>query len=115
MSRSASVILRAQWQQRLERFRESLWTVGEFCRHEGVSVASFYQWRRKLGGASIRREPKRPSATVPTFLPVQVTSTASVQITFPNGTRLTLPAHDHELVKLSLTTLAVTPTATGGT
>ena len=32
-----------------------------------------------------------------------------------NGTRLTLPAHDHELVKLSLTTLAVTPTATGGT
>jgi hypothetical protein len=26
--------------------------VGAFCRREGISPASFYQWRRKLGSAA---------------------------------------------------------------
>lgn len=26
-------------------------SVGEFCRNEGVSAASFYGWRRRLAGA----------------------------------------------------------------
>ena len=36
------------WRRRLERFEDSDLTVVEFCRVEGVSVPSFYQWRRRL-------------------------------------------------------------------
>lgn len=36
------------WRERLKRFRGSLETVADFCRRERVSVAAYYQWKRKL-------------------------------------------------------------------
>ena len=39
----------AIWQQRLDRYVKSDRTVTEFCETEGVSVPSFYQWKRRLG------------------------------------------------------------------
>ncbi len=36
------------WANRLERSLESDHTVAEFCRVEGVSVPSFYYWKKKL-------------------------------------------------------------------
>lgn len=113
MGRSASATRRSQWQKRLGRFTRSQMTVAEFCRREEVSVASFYQWRRKLAEtATAEEEAFRPSA-VPTFVPVQVAASADLQVDFPNGTRLTLPAHDRELVKLSIAAIAVAQTTTG--
>src|SRR3989339_446104 len=38
----------ALWQERIRRFRRSGQTVAGFCAAEGVSTASFYQWRRRL-------------------------------------------------------------------
>jgi len=40
-----------QWRQRMERQRASKMTVAAFCREEGVSQATFYAWKRKLGGS----------------------------------------------------------------
>ncbi len=37
-----------QWMDRVERYRQSGQTVSEFCRKEGISTPSFYQWKRKL-------------------------------------------------------------------
>jgi len=37
------------WQQRLDRYAMSKQTVTDFCKTEGVSVPSFYQWKRRLG------------------------------------------------------------------
>ena len=39
---------RQEWRQRLARFRPGETTIGAFCAAEGVSAASFYQWRRRL-------------------------------------------------------------------
>jgi len=36
------------WRERLRRYASSSLTVGEFCRREGVSVANFYYWRRRV-------------------------------------------------------------------
>lgn len=36
------------WQQRLERFRASGFGVARFCRHECVSVNTFYYWAKRL-------------------------------------------------------------------
>jgi len=41
---------RAQWQGLVERAARSPLSIGAFCRGEGVSTASFYSWRRRLGG-----------------------------------------------------------------
>jgi len=112
MGQSASAFRRSQWQQRLQRFTRSQMTVAEFCRREEVSVASFYQWRRKLAKTSTEHGSFVPSAG-PTFIPVQVTSGASVQIIFPNGAQLTLPAHDRELITLSIAAIAAVRTTTG--
>ena len=115
MGRSASVSRRLQWQKRVGRFARSKMTVAEFCRGEHVSVASFYQWRRRLAETATAEEANMKKSARPTFIPVQVTTAANLQVVFPNGTRLTLPAHDHELVKLSIESIAVTRTTIGET
>ena len=113
MGRSARAIRRSQWQKRVGRFARSQVTVAEFCRREEVSEAAFYQWRRRLAETATAKEATfNPSAT-PTFIPVQVAGGANLQVVFPNGTRLTLPAHDHQLVKLSIESIAVAHTTTG--
>lgn len=50
-----------QWADRFLRFTAANQTVAEFCRREGVSQASFYQWRKKLA----IRQPARESETTP--------------------------------------------------
>ena len=37
-----------QWTRRLKRFEASKETSAASCRDEGISVASLYQWRRRL-------------------------------------------------------------------
>jgi hypothetical protein len=43
---------RAQWQGLIERAALSPLSIGAFCRGEGISTASFYSWRRRLGEAA---------------------------------------------------------------
>ena len=49
MARSADSVKRQIWRQRLRRFERGRLTIAAFCQAEGVSAASFYQWRRILG------------------------------------------------------------------
>ena len=37
-----------EWRRRMTRFEEAQQSVAEFCRREGVSAPSFYQWRKRL-------------------------------------------------------------------
>jgi hypothetical protein len=46
--RTSSPELARQWRERIHRFEHSELTVAEFCQLEGYSVASVYQWRRRL-------------------------------------------------------------------
>lgn len=52
MARRRDSRKRWQWQRRMERFEQTGQSVAEFCRGEGVSQASFYQWRRRLSETS---------------------------------------------------------------
>lgn len=40
--------LARQWRERLDRFDIAGMTIADFCQTEGYSVASFYQWRKRL-------------------------------------------------------------------
>ena len=48
MARGLSPIKVQEWTGRLLRFQDSDVTVAQFCRSEGVSQPSFYQWKNKL-------------------------------------------------------------------
>jgi putative transposase len=59
---------RAQWQALLARAASSGLSVSAFCRREGISSASFYQWRKRLAGATVQELPARPAMASPAFV-----------------------------------------------
>lgn len=83
---------RQDWITRLQRFQENPSTVAAFCRIEGVSSASFYLWKRRL---AVKTTP-----TMPTFVPITVADTPTappVEVAFPNGIVIRIPADAHSL------------------
>jgi hypothetical protein len=67
MGKQASAKATAQresvWRDRVARFSSSGQKVEVFCRDEGVSAWSFYQWRKRLG--AVERQAKAPTAAAP--------------------------------------------------
>lgn len=48
MPRTSSAAKVQEWVDRLARFQGSGLAAAKFCQTEGVSLPSFYQWKRKL-------------------------------------------------------------------
>lgn len=55
MAREVNQVLWDQWRQRMERQRASGLSIVAFCREEGVSLATFHAWKRKLHGPASTR------------------------------------------------------------
>jgi transposase-like protein len=108
MNRSAEKV--AFWKFVLAEHAESGLNISAFCRREGVSQASFYQWRKKLAGGAV--EP--PSAThlpTPHFVPVEITSAndasaLSDQAVAKHAATLTIRTPDGYAVDISASTPA---------
>ena len=114
MARSADSAKRQVWRERLQRFERSRSTVAAFCQAEGVSIPSFYQWRRTLGeSARARAAPTPPSrgVTRQSFVPVEVVRATTIDIHLPNGTRLAVPADDGAALEAAVVTVARLPRA----
>ncbi len=110
MSRGPDVAKREAWKQRLAEFDRGGATVAAFCEREKVSVASFYQWRRKLvavGQARQRNANPSPSAMGQVrFLPIEIAGgTSSVEVLLPGGAKLLVPSHEHEALRTILAAL----------
>ena len=104
-----------EWSERIRRRQESGLTVAEFCEWEGVSVASFYNWQKKLRGTTSRRrtvELETPeirslrSLQTASFLPVRVMQTGAairpsrrIEIQLTNGVRVFIPISDFQTVE----------------
>ncbi len=75
---------RQLWARRMGRYRASSLTVNEFCRREGVSVPSFYLWRKKLAGT-----PAEPG-----FIPVSLPQGGAtpVKLKLPGGAVIEIDA-----------------------
>ena len=84
MVRGSNPVKVEEWTGRLLRFQKSDVTVAQFCRDEGVSQPSFYQWKSKLRDQRLPTESSnRRSASSrnrtnkrPAFKTVQVTSSS---------------------------------------
>jgi hypothetical protein len=99
---------RQLWQQRLERFRHTGLTVSAFCDREGISLASFYAWRRRL-----QRDASPADADVPRLVPVRLVTppaSAPVELLLPSGCVLRLsPDCDLTWLRQLLPLLGVVP------
>ena len=122
MSRSLDPTKLAMWRERLERFSSCGLAVARFCAREGVSVASFYHWRKMLGHKGRRRRttdghPRHrtgPAGGRGVFQPVAVVPAArgvvtvasrcvpavrGVSIQLPCGTRIEVDAGDLDALR----------------
>ena len=102
MPRLSDPELVAAWEARLVRFEHSQLTVAEFCEVESVSVASFYQWRRKLVQPQSLLSAKRRGGGE--FIAVRLRSASqTARLSLPGGATIELtdgiaPAHLRELI-----------------
>jgi len=97
-----------KWRVRFRRFVRSGLPVEQFCAQEGVSVASFYYWRKNLepdsqAGVEGRRRQvlDRPaSERAGVFQPLTVVpATFGIWIHLPGGTRIEVRAEHPEAVR----------------
>jgi hypothetical protein len=116
MARQARSIKAITWRRRIRRFDRSRLTVTRFCEEEGVSVASFYWWRKRLAGERLpsgkHAVPPAPSDgnersaatqaidSSPIFQTVRLVPTSpSMSIYLPGGSRVEVPAGNWDAVR----------------
>jgi transposase len=101
----------AAWTERLARFPASGLTPAQFCAQQGVSLPSFYAWRRRLAAQAAATEPGSDDAPGPRLLPVRLPPTnAAVELVLPSGAVLRLaPGCDLAFVRALLQALGGAP------
>ena len=115
MSRRSDPRKLAVWRERFERFSSSGLAVARFCAREGVSTASFYNWRKRLRPKGRRRSTMESDPRLRTgpangpghFQQVAVVSGTSpvlptgpvICIQLPCGTRIEVGAEDLDALR----------------
>ena len=110
MGRQSDPRKAAAWERRLGRFGESGLTVARFCDREGVSIATFHYWQRKLRDASVDEAAWSPTTpSVAHFDPVEVVSRQAVTIRFAAGAVMEIPDDREDLVQAAVRALLGAP------
>ena len=110
-SRSAAArgSARAAWADRLARFAQSGLRPAQFCALEGVSLPSFYAWKRRLtaSDAGTPSDAGRPGE--PRWLPVRLGGAAApLELALPTGAVLRVaPGADEATLRCLLRLLGV--------
>ena len=104
-ARRSRADVRQAWAERLQRFATAGLPAAPFCAQEGVSLASFYLWRRRL--AAQGPTPRSSAApSTPRLLPVRLTTApVPLEIVLTTGAVLRIgpgadPATVHDLLRL---------------
>ncbi|MFZ1135291.1 MAG: hypothetical protein WA447_19795 [Candidatus Binatus sp.] len=99
-----------QWRARLRRFETSGSTVVEFCQGESVSIASFYEWRKRLAASKVAGKATHAESNHGPFVPVRVRPAAKVEIHLPNGARVCLAGDDLAVLRAAIEAAACATT-----
>jgi transposase len=79
------------WVERLARFSGSGLRSAEFCAQEGVSLPSFYSWKRRLAVADLNADTEHVSVQTPgpRLLPVRLhDQVVPIELVLPSGALL---------------------------
>ena len=105
--------VRRTWAERLSRFATAGRTTAQFCAAEGVSIASFYLWKRRLAPADSAGTPATRAGQEhgPRLLAVRLPeSTPAIELVLPTGTLLRLgPGADEATLRCLLRLLGAPP------
>jgi hypothetical protein len=84
---------RQAWVERLARFSASGLSPAPFCTREGVSLPSFYAWKRRLATAALDPAIAPPAGEAgPRLLPVRLPAPAAApELVLPGGAVLRIP------------------------
>jgi len=131
MTRGSNSAKVQEWSERLARFQKSDLSVARFCQKEGVSQASFYQWKKKLfaagegkplGGAKVpaasapdaARFRAGKSGASPLFQPLTLRPAAqAVTIRLPDGSEIQIGDNLQVIESVIGQLLDVQPTLAG--
>jgi len=120
MARPPDLKLHALWRDRLRRQVGSGLTIAQFCAREGLSVATFQSWKRRLRLVDLANPLPAPPAP-PAFLPVTLRLTEHapdeplpIVAELPNGIRLRIPTANARLVCRLVRAVAGAKTDSGG-
>jgi transposase-like protein len=128
MRRKRDLVKEQFWRERIRRQRADGSSVREFCLREGLSRASFHNWRREIArrdaegrdSPGTRTSPRREKRATraeerPTsvFVPVVVGAPASVEIILASDTIVRVPP-DRRTLELVLAILMERAAATHG-
>ena len=93
MARLPDPAVRRCWEDRIRSFERSGLSVVDWCRNEGVSTPSFYQWRKKIfGNVQSRESAAGDSADRTGFVPLLVDSAPECfRIRFSNRAVVEIP------------------------
>ena len=83
-----SLELERRWRELLADHAKSGLSIRAFCERRRLNEANFYAWRREL----VRRDSGRAKIAAPTFVPVQVTPSAAIEVLLPAGLVVRVPA-----------------------
>jgi transposase-like protein len=83
------------WQMVIETWQDSGMSVSKFCKAEGLSEGTFYNWRKRLSGRHSQRNKQADSS-----------SSAFIEVAMPKGDHAAL-----ELLLSSGNTLRISSTA----
>jgi transposase len=102
---------RQAWVQRLQRFADAGLTPAQFCAAEGVSLPSFYAWKRRLTAAAAEPARAVPDEPGPRLLPVRLPDPrAAFELALPSGAILRVAAGaDEATLRCLLRLLGVPP------
>lgn len=81
----------SQWREILTRYEVSGQSQRDFCRAEGLALATFLRWRRRLGSVSTARpvaEQSRAQPAVDPFVELGMSSEGrgwSIELELPDG------------------------------
>ena len=102
---------RQAWAQRLQRFADAGLSPAQFCAAEGVSLPSFYAWKRRLAAEATGPAGDPPGEPGPRLLPVRLPDPrAAFELALPGGATLRVAAGaDEATLRCLLRLLGVPP------
>jgi hypothetical protein len=77
-----------EWRQIIVRQQTSGMTVARYCRERGITECSFYNWKKRLRGASPSRPKHLPTPAFVEVTPLNPTRTDTIEILLHDRHRL---------------------------
>jgi hypothetical protein len=83
-----NVALERRWRELIAAQARSGLSIREFCESRELREPNFYAWRRELA----KRDAGAAKVVAPTFVPVQILPSAAIEVTWPTGVVVRVPA-----------------------